>query len=109
MSESESKSGTSHPTEPIEVAGLRQALAKLVLANATEIVNGAIAKAKQGHYSVTKLLFALAGIYPAPGGADSAADHSLADFFCKELGLPEPSAPRGGRNESKDESHPGPA
>lgn len=52
-------------------------------------MEGALKKAKEGHYSITKLLFALAGIYPVPPTASEALDRSLADFFRKELGLPE--------------------
>lgn len=87
MAETESASSGG---EPKEVTDIRQDLAKLVLDNATDILKGAIEKAKQGHYSITKLLFSLAGIYPAPAASDAAADHSLADFFCKELGLSPP-------------------
>jgi hypothetical protein len=75
--------------EDEKIGALRQQLADLVHANAPAILQGAIEKAKQGHYSLTKLLLALAGIYPAPASVAESADHSLADFLCKELGLPE--------------------
>jgi len=73
-------------------------MAKLVLSSATEIVQAAIKKANEGHYCLTKLLFSLAGIYPAPVKADLESDESLAEFFCKQLGVhlpePEPDKPK---------------
>jgi hypothetical protein len=71
-----------------EILKLRESLSNMVLTNAKEILEGAIEKAKQGHYCLTKLLLALAGIYPTPPTASETLDRSLADFFCKELGLP---------------------
>jgi hypothetical protein len=81
----------SSPLSEEDILKLRETLRKMVLTNAKEILEGAIEKAKQGHYCLTKLLLALAGIYPTPPTASEALDRSLADFFCKELGLPGPA------------------
>jgi len=73
-----------------QISQVRQALTKKILTHADEIIDAAIDEAKNGHYSITRLLFGIAGLYPAPRGASDASDHSLADLLCKELGLPEP-------------------
>jgi hypothetical protein len=73
-----------------KISQVRQDLTKKILTNADAIIEAAIKKAKDGHYSITRLLFGIAGLYPAPRGASDANDHSLADLLCKELGLPEP-------------------
>lgn len=71
------------------IAHLRRTLTEKILMNADDIIEAAIAQAKQGHYSITRLLFAIAGLYPAPRSLSDTTDHSLADFLCKQLGLPE--------------------
>jgi hypothetical protein len=78
------------PLSDDEILRIRETLAKSIVSNAKEILEGALKRAKEGHYCLTKLLFALAGIYPVPPTANEALDRSLADFFCKELGLPDP-------------------
>ena len=71
---------------------IRQQMTKLVLHNAEAIVQAAIEKAKAGHYSLTRLLFSLAGLYPAPGSSDARTDNSLAEFFLKQLGIAPPQS-----------------
>ncbi len=79
---------------PIDPDQLREQMAQLVRTEAAKIVQGAIEKAKNGHYCLTKLLFSLAGLYPAPVKQDGTPDNSLAEIFFRELGipLPEPEA-----------------
>lgn len=81
---------TPQPTSDDDVSKIRQALTGAILTNAKDIIDAAIKKAKEGHYSITRLLFGIAGLYPAPRSASDASDHSLADLLCKELGLPAP-------------------
>jgi hypothetical protein len=69
---------------------LREQMAKLVRDQASDNVKAAIEKAKTGHYCLTKLLFSLAGLYPAPAKQDGSPDNSLAEIFLRELGVPLP-------------------
>jgi hypothetical protein len=78
------------PSQDDKVSEVREALTQKILMNANDIIDAAIEQAKKGHYSITRLLFGIAGLYPAPRGASDATDRSLADLLCKELGLPEP-------------------
>jgi hypothetical protein len=101
---------TAADPERSDIDALRQQLAARILANINAILDGAIEKAKQGHYSLTKLLFAVAGIYPATVAAETTNQHSLAEFLCKQLNLPLPaghSAVRDGEPITDEvESHP---
>jgi hypothetical protein len=74
----------------VDIAGIRHAITRMVAHQAGEMVKAAIDDAKKGHSPAIKYLFEMIGLYPATAETEQAEkrEMSLAELFCRELGLP---------------------
>lgn len=77
-------------TKAVDIARIRQALTRMVAHQAGEMVKAAIDDAKKGHSPSIKYLFEMIGLYPALAETEQEEkrEMSLAELFCRELGLP---------------------
>ena len=77
-------------TKSVDVASLRQSITRLVAVAASDMVKAAIEEAKKGHSTALKYLFEMVGVYPPALETEQAEkrEMSLAELFCRELGLP---------------------
>jgi hypothetical protein len=77
-------------TKSVDVASLRQSLTRMVAVAASDMVKAAIGEAKKGHSTALKYLFEMVGVYPPALETEQAEkrEMSLAELFCRELGLP---------------------
>jgi hypothetical protein len=78
----------------VDIARVRQAMTRLVTHQAGEMVKAVIDDAKKGHSAALKYLFEMIGLYPATLESEQSEkrEMSLAELFCRELGLPMYSA-----------------
>jgi DNA replication protein DnaD len=85
-----SKGKTSTGGKSVDIAGVRQAMTRLVALEADEMVQAVIDEAKKGHSVALKYLFEMIGLYPATLESEQSEkrEMSLAELFCRELGLP---------------------
>jgi hypothetical protein len=74
----------------VDIARVRQAMTRLVTHQAGNMVRAVIEDAKKGHSVALKYLFEMIGLYPATLESEQSEkrEMSLAELFCRELGLP---------------------
>jgi hypothetical protein len=74
----------------VDIASIRQAMMRLVAHQAGNMVKAVIEEAKKGHSIALKYLFEMIGLYPATleSEQNEKREMSLAELFCRELGLP---------------------
>lgn len=89
----------------VDVAGIRQSITRMVGLAAGDMVKAAIEEAKKGHATALKYLFEMVGLYPATLETEQAEkrEMSLAELFCRELGLPM-RPPNAGEEETGSEN-----
>lgn len=81
---------TAHTAKNVDVTAIRRTIIRLVALAASDMVKAAIEEAKKGHSPALKYLFEMAGFFPATLETEQAEkrEMSLAELFCRELGLP---------------------
>ena len=81
---------TARGTRNVDVGAIRQTITRMVGLAASDMVKAAIGEAKKGHATSLKYLFEMVGLYPATLETEQAEkrEMSLAEMFCRELGLP---------------------
>jgi hypothetical protein len=74
----------------VDIASIRQAMTRLVAHQAGNMVKAVIEEAKKGQSAALKYLFEMIGLYPATleSEQNEKREMSLAELFCRELGLP---------------------
>lgn len=87
---SSSLKGATRGTRSVDVEAIRQSIRRLVALAASDMVKASIEEAKKGHATSLKYLFEMVGLYPATLETEQAEkrEMSLAEMFCRELGLP---------------------
>jgi hypothetical protein len=84
------KGKTSTGGKSVDIAGVRKAMTRLVAHQAANMVKAVIEEAKKGQSTALKYLFEMIGLYPATLESEQSEkrEMSLAELFCRELGLP---------------------
>ena len=72
-----------------DLAAIRQQITDLVRDQAVPMVKITISEVDKGHYSATKYLFEMIGLYPAATQEETEDEDSLARTLFRRLGLPE--------------------
>jgi hypothetical protein len=92
-------------TKTVDIAAVRHMITRMVTLQAGDMVKAVIEEAKKGHSPSLKYLFEMIGLYPATLETQQAEkrEMSLAELFCRELGLPI-QAPEVAREEEHGEA-----
>jgi hypothetical protein len=72
-----------------DLAAIRQQITDLVRDQAVPMVKITISEVDKGHYSATKYLFEMIGLYPAASQEETQGEDSLARTLLRRLGLPQ--------------------
>jgi hypothetical protein len=93
------KKAVSKSRKPVDLQGVREAIANLVGTEAVEISGALVEEAKKGELAPAKFLFEMSGLYPLAAGAsaddedaqDAEDGAELAKVLLQRLHLPESS------------------
>jgi hypothetical protein len=95
--------------KPADIAEVRKEITELVTDAASELTVAVVEEGRKGQLAPVKYLFEMAGLYPAPGGAQEKPEEAaLAKTLLDRLGLPhDPVIKEEGDAESKVNLHAG--
>lgn len=75
--------------KPVDLAVIREQIMSLVCHQALGMVEATIREAEKGHFTATKYLLEMIGLYPATDQEEAPGENALAKTLLRRLGLPE--------------------